>query len=112
MKNRQFYFYHGTDLKGIIGIIQDRYIGTEYFDGWGCYVTDDIHTAHNHGQYIVSFVVDDPKIFNQDGVNDGFYHKGKLFLPKKTAITVIPNDQRVLNDIILNASDILKSINE
>ena len=112
MKKRQFYFYHGTDLKGILGIIRDRYIATEYYDGWGCFVTDDIHVAHNHGQYIVSFVVDDPNIFIKDDVNDGFYYKGKFVLPEKTVITIKYHDQRVLNDIILNAGEIFKSLNE
>jgi len=93
-------FYHGTDAKGIEGIIKERKIGTNYFDGEGFYLSKEFKHALNHGQYILVFKQIELSRLETDDVNDGFFHRGSLSIDLIDNVICSSNDKRVINDMI------------
>jgi hypothetical protein len=93
-------YYHGTDQKGLFGIIRDRKIGTKYFDGICVFLSKDFETANLHGQYVhVISGIDESNIFTDD-VNDGYLHKGYIDVKYVIEIRMIENDRRIFRDFI------------
>jgi hypothetical protein len=93
-------FYHGTDSKGLQGILIDKKIGTPYFDEVGFFLSKDFEDSHNHGQYVLVFSKIDLTKIQTDDVNDGFFHKGFLSIDFIDYIIVSGNDRRIANDLI------------
>ena len=98
-RKKQAVFYHGTDRDGICGIIKSKFIGTEYFDGWGVYLTTDKEDALNHGHYVLVFENLNVRI-EKDDVNDGYLFRGKLNKDLVSRVEINPNDSRVIKDLL------------
>lgn len=95
-------FYHGTDLKGILAIIESRNLGVTYFDAEGVYLTKDYEDALNHGQYVFRFINIDLRKLETDDENDGFFHRGLLSIDDAEDVVVSKDDRRVVRDLIQN----------
>jgi hypothetical protein len=93
-------FYHGTDRKGLEGILKDGKIGTPYFDGEGFFLTKDFEDANLHGQWVLVFSKIDLSNLQTDDVNDGFLHKGCLNINFIDKIMFSNNDRRIARDFI------------
>ena len=91
-------YYHGTNLKGILSIIESGFIGVDYFDCTGFYISTDINVAVTHGQYILSIDDVDVSKITSDTTNDGLLYKGKYPLSEVLSLSIC-NDQRLVNDI-------------
>lgn len=91
-------FYHGTNYEGIIGILETKQIGVEYFDGKGLYLTNEFLTAHNFGQYVLLFKNINEDNLEVDDINDGFFHKGYINMKNLKEIIACYDDIRFIKD--------------
>ena len=91
-------FYHGTNYEGIMGILETKQIGVEYFDGKGLYLTNDFSTAHNFGQYVLVFKNINEDNLEVDDINDGFFHKGYINMKNLKKIIACSDDIRFIKD--------------
>lgn len=91
-------FYHGTNYEGIIGILETKQIGVEYFDGKGLYLTNEFLTAHNFGQYVLVFKNINEDNLEVDDINDGFFHKGCINMKNLKQIIACSDDIRFIKD--------------
>lgn len=91
-------FYHGTNYEGIIGILETKQIGVEYFDGKGLYLTNEFLTAHNFGQYVLVFKNINEDNLEVDDINDGFFHKGCINMKNLKQIIACSDDIRFIQD--------------
>ena len=91
-------FYHGTNYEGIIGILETKQIGVEYFDGKGLYLTNEFLTAHNFGQYVLVFKNINEDNLEVDDINDGFFHKGCINMKNLKQIITCSDDIRFIQD--------------
>lgn len=91
-------FYHGTNYEGIIGILENKKIGVEYFDGKGLYLTNEFLTAHNFGQYVLVFKNINEDNLEVDDINDGFFHNGYINMKNLKQIIACSDDIRFIQD--------------
>ena len=91
-------FYHGTNAEGINGIILDRKIGHNYFDGVGFYLADCPFWANEHGQYVLVFNNIDKSKLETDDNNDGYFYRGFLSIDNISEILISDNDRRIVLD--------------
>jgi hypothetical protein len=69
--------FHGTTPEGAIAIIKSGYLGTQYHDGIGFYVTTNFVKALTFGEIIITLDGNFLTLY-EDDVNDGLYHKGSV----------------------------------
>lgn len=100
--------YHGTDSEGLKGIIESKYIGHEYFDGYGVYLSPYKGEAFMFGPYVIEISVLDMAL-ERDDVNDGYYHRGKIVfesLKKHPIIHLDKYSPKLKRDIIKYISEL------
>lgn len=69
--------FHGTTPQNALEIIKSGYIGTQYHDGIGFYVTHNFVNALAFGSVVITLDGNTLTLW-EDDVNDGMLHKGKI----------------------------------
>ena len=87
-------FYHGTGMDGKNIFEKQGYLGFEYYDGIGIWITSDLHHACGFGAYIyrIGCVGLDELLMDWMHPDDGIYYKGKIAFNYVVCLNDHPND--------------------
>jgi hypothetical protein len=102
-------YYHGTSFECLNSILESKYVGVKYFDGYGFYLTKDIHNAFNHGYYVLCFEDINEHNLITDDVNDGLLYKGILPIESIKSIAISSQYQSIYIENIIKQILITKT---
>jgi hypothetical protein len=103
------YYFHATNKRGLIGILESQTIGTNYFGEIGVYLAKDYLHSFHHGQYVLLISNLNANKITKDNVNDGLLYKGAIDIQKVESIIIYSGDRRLVEDLVDELIEIIEN---